>query len=79
MIPVIGLLTASGIIKGILSLLLTFEIVDKETSTYIVINAMSDSVFFFLPIFVGFTAAKRLGSDPIIVAIIGGVLIGNIF
>jgi beta-glucoside specific PTS system component len=74
MIPVIGLLAASGIIKGILSLLLTFEIVDKETSTYIVINAMSDSVFFFLPIFVGFTAAKRLGSDPIIVAIIGGVL-----
>lgn len=38
------------------------------------INAMSDSVFYFLPIFVGFTAAKRLGADRIIVAIIGGVL-----
>ncbi len=38
------------------------------------INAMSDSVFYFLPIFVGFTAAKRLGADQIIVAIIGGVL-----
>ena len=35
---------------------------------------MADSMFYFLPIIIGFTAAKRLGSDPIIVAIIGGVL-----
>lgn len=74
MIPIIGLLAASGILKGILSLLTTFEIIHTTSSTYMVINAMSDSIFFFLPIFVGFTAAKRLGSDPIIVAIIGGVL-----
>lgn len=31
-------------------------------------------MFFFLPIIVGFTAARRLGADPIVVAIIGGVL-----
>lgn len=74
MIPIIGLLAASGIIKGILSLLLTFDVIHKESNTFMIIDAMSDSVFFFLPIFVGFTAAKRLGADPIIVAIIGGVL-----
>ncbi|MEJ4099859.1 glucose PTS transporter subunit IIA [Corynebacterium mastitidis] len=74
MIPVIGLLAASGIIKGILSLLTTFDLVTDSSDTYLVINALSDAVFFFLPIFVGFTAAKRLGADPIIVAIVGGVL-----
>lgn len=74
MIPVIGLLAASGVIKGILSLLLAFDLVTEETNTYQIIEAMSDAVFFFLPIFVGFTAARRLGADPIIVAIIGGVL-----
>lgn len=74
MIPVIGLLAASGIIKGILALLLTFDVIVEESNTYQIINAMSDAVFFFLPIFVGFTAAKRLGADPIIVSIIGGVL-----
>ncbi|MCE2139024.1 PTS beta-glucoside transporter subunit IIABC, partial [Streptococcus thermophilus] len=37
-------------------------------------NAMGDSVFYFLPIFVGFTAAKKLGADPVIMGIIGGVL-----
>ncbi|RNE48917.1 glucose PTS transporter subunit IIA [Corynebacterium alimapuense] len=75
MIPVIGLLAASGIIKGILSLLLTFDVITDTSDTFQIINAMSDAVFFFLPIFVGFTAAKRLGADPIIVAIIGGVLV----
>lgn len=74
MIPVIGLLAASGIIKGILSLLLTFDVITDTSSTYVLINAMSDAVFLFLPIFVGFTAARRLGADPVIVAIIGGVL-----
>lgn len=74
MIPIIGLLAASGILKGCLALLLNFEIITDQSSTFVAINAMGDSVFFFLPIFVGFTAAKRLGADPIIVAIIGGVL-----
>ncbi len=74
MIPIIGLLAASGIIKGILSLLTTFNVTTQDSNTFQIINAMSDSVFYFLPIFVGFTAAKRLGADPIIVAIIGGVL-----
>ncbi|MEL4358270.1 MULTISPECIES: glucose PTS transporter subunit IIA [unclassified Luteococcus] len=74
MIPIIGLLAAAGILKGVLALLLNFEVITDKSSTYAAINAMSDSVFYFLPIFVGFTAAKRLGSDPIVVAIIGGVL-----
>lgn len=74
MIPVIGLLAASGILKGILALLTTFKLVSATASTYVIINAMSDSVFYFLPIFVGFTAAKKLGADPVIMGIVGGVL-----
>ncbi|WP_371174463.1 glucose PTS transporter subunit IIA [Buchananella felis] len=75
MIPVVGLLAASGILKGILALLTQFEVVQAGTNTYTIIDAMSSSMFYFLPIVIGFTAAKRLGSDPIIVAIIGGVLV----
>ena len=74
MMPVIGLLAASGVLKGILTILTHYEIVNPESQTFTIINAMDDSVFYFLPIFVGFTAAKRLGADPIIVSIIGGVL-----
>jgi len=74
MIPVIGLLAASGILKGVLALLTSFKIVSATAPTYVIINAMGDSVFYFLPIFVGFTAAKKLGSDSIIMGIVGGVL-----
>ncbi|MDY3677732.1 MAG: glucose PTS transporter subunit IIA [Actinomyces urogenitalis] len=74
MIPVIGVLAASGILKGILALLTQFDVVDSGTPTYTFIDAMSSSMFYFLPIIIGFTAARRLGADPIIVAIIGGVL-----
>ncbi|WP_103064170.1 glucose PTS transporter subunit IIA [Actinomyces qiguomingii] len=74
MIPVIGVLAASGILKGILALLTQFNIVDTGTSTYTFIDAMASSMFYFLPIIIGFTSARRLGADPIIVAIIGGVL-----
>ena len=74
MIPVVGMLAASGILKGLLALLMQYEVVTEASNTYHFIDAMSSSMFFFLPIIIGFTAAKRLGADPIVVAIMGGVL-----
>ena len=68
------MLAASGILKGILALLTQFNVVESSSDTYQFIDAMSSSMFYFLPIIIGFTAARRLGSDPIIVAIIGGIL-----
>lgn len=76
MIPVIGLLAASGILKGFLTLFTqNLHWIDPESSTFIIINAMGDSAFYFLPILVGFCAAKQLKSDPIVVATIAGVLV----
>lgn len=77
MSPVIGVIAASGIIKGILALLTLPQLgslLNVNSVPYITISAMADSAFFFLPIWVGFSAAKRLGSDPIITAVIGGVI-----
>ena len=74
MIPVVGMLAASGILKGLLALLVQFKVVTEASNTFHFIDAMSSSMFFFLPIIVGFTAVKRLGADPIVVAIVGGVL-----
>lgn len=74
MIPIIGVLAASGILKGFLALLTYYEVVETDGDTYKFIDAMASSMFYFLPIIIGFTAAKRLGANPINVAIIGGVL-----
>lgn len=75
MMPVIGLLAASGMLKGILNILTNFGHMSTTTSTYTIINAMGDAAFYFLPIIVGFTAAQKLGSNPVIVSLIGGFLI----
>jgi len=75
MIPIIGILAGSGILKGILAALTGFKILSTTSGTYVVLNAIGDATFYFLPIILGFTAAKKLGSDPIVIAIVGGILI----
>ncbi|RMC26319.1 MULTISPECIES: PTS glucose transporter subunit IIABC [unclassified Lactobacillus] len=75
MMPVIGLLAASGMLKGVLNILTNFYHMSTTSSTYTIINAMGDAAFYFLPIIVGFTAAQKLGSNPVIVSLIGGFLI----
>ncbi|GBG93720.1 hypothetical protein LFYK43_01790 [Ligilactobacillus salitolerans] len=77
MSPVIGVIAASGIIKGLLALLSMPQLgtlLKPTSAVYLSINAMADSAFYFLPILVGFAAAKKLKSDPIVAAVIGGVL-----
>ena len=76
MIPIIGLLAASGILKGFLTLFTSnLHWIDTKSTTFVIINAMGDSTFYFLPILVGYTAAKQLHSEPITVAAIAGVLV----
>ncbi|WP_338211362.1 glucose PTS transporter subunit IIA [Lactiplantibacillus paraxiangfangensis] len=75
MIPVIGILAGSGILKGILAALTGFKILNPTDGTYMVLNAVGDAVFYFLPIILGITAAKRLGSNPIVLAVVGGILV----
>ena len=78
MSPVIGVIAASGIIKGLLALLTLPQLgalLSVKSPVYVTVSAMADSAFFFLPVLVGFAAAKRLGSDPMIAAVIGGFLV----
>lgn len=78
MSPVIGVIAASGIIKGLLALLTLPQLgalLSVKSPVYVTVSAMADSAFFFLPVLVGFEAAKRLGSDPMIAAVIGGFLV----
>lgn len=78
MSTVIGVIAASGIIKGLLALLTLPQLgalLSVKSPVYVTVSAMADSAFFFLPVLVGFAAAKRLGSDSMIAAVIGGFLV----
>ena len=72
--PIIHILAASGIIKSVLAIGTTSGWIAESGSVYLIINAMADAVFYFLPILIGYNAARRLGGNPILTAVIGGVI-----
>lgn len=74
MSPIIGIIAAAGIIKGLMAILVLANLVNDKSMIYITISAMADAAFFFLPVLVGFSAAKRLGGDPMITAVVGAFL-----
>ncbi len=61
--PIINLLCACGIIKG-LTILLTFFGVQTSSGIYMLFNAAGDCLFYFLPLMLGYNIAKKNGIDP---------------
>ncbi len=57
--PFLGVLCACGILKGFLSLFATVGVMDGSGSTYNILYSLADSAFYFLPVVLGYTAAKR--------------------
>lgn len=73
--PILGPLCAAGIIKGLNALLVFLLGTSYSTGgTYLVLNAIGDSIFYFLPIVLGYTAAKKFNVHPIVGMIIGAAL-----
>lgn len=64
--PVLPALCGAGMVKAVLALLTVFKLVSAQSQTYIVLNFISGTVFTFLPIFLAFNAARKLGSSPML-------------
>lgn len=73
--PLCGLLIASGMLKGILTICTQFGLMDAAGGTYLVLNATSQATMYFLPILVGFIAGKTFGCNPYLTAVIGAAMI----
>jgi len=73
--PFIGILAASGILKGLLALAIVCGWLTTNSGTYKIWFAASDALFFFLPMVLGYTAGKKFGGNPFITMIIGGSLV----
>ncbi|MGV6477857.1 PTS beta-glucoside transporter subunit IIABC [Pantoea agglomerans] len=72
--PFIGVLAASGILKGLLALAVVCGWLSVESGTYKIWFAASDALFFFFPLVLGYTAGKKFGGNPFITMVIGGAL-----
>lgn len=73
--PILPALTAAGMIKAVLAVLVAFKLVSNTSSTYQVVNFMGDATFYFLPLLLANSAAKKLGCNPFLAMMLGGILI----
>lgn len=74
-LPIVNLLSAAGILKGVLAILTVTAVLSSDSETYLVLNAMADSLFYFLPVLLAFTAARKFGANPFTAVVIAGVLL----
>lgn len=73
--PILGVLAATGMIKGFNALFVALGLYDNTAGTYQILNATGDALFNFFPIFLGYTAMKKFGGSPFIGMAIGGALV----
>ncbi|WP_455505114.1 beta-glucoside-specific PTS transporter subunit IIABC [Clostridium sp.] len=73
--PMLSVMCGSGILKGILMLCTTMGWLTETDGTYRILYAACDSVFYFLPIVLAFTAAKKFKANQFIAVAIAGALV----
>jgi PTS system beta-glucosides-specific IIC component len=73
--PVLGILAASGMIKGLVAVLLVTGLTTTESGTYQILWAVGDALFYFFPVTLGYTAAKKFNLSPLLGIVIGGALL----
>lgn len=73
--PVIPVLIAGGLTGAVLTILTTFFSISQESGTYIIFSAINKAAFYFLPVFVGFAAAKKLNINSWLGAFLGTILL----
>ncbi|MNO31780.1 PTS system beta-glucoside-specific EIIBCA component [compost metagenome] len=73
--PILGALAGAGVLKGLLALILSLEWISATSGTYLILNAASDSVFYFLPVFLAVTAARKFKANQFVSVAIAGALI----
>ncbi|WP_314060984.1 beta-glucoside-specific PTS transporter subunit IIABC [uncultured Vagococcus sp.] len=72
--PFLGALCAAGMLKGVNALLLFLGLYSQTDGIYITFNAIGDSVFYFMPIFLGYTSAKKFKLNPFVGLAIGAAM-----
>lgn len=73
--PLIPLLAGSGMIKALLMVLVEFGLLADTSSTYAILAAAGNAVFYFMPVFLGITLSKQFGGNMYVGGAIGAALL----
>lgn len=73
--PTLGVMSGAGILKGILVLLTITKVINQTSGTYLILNAAGDALFYFLPVFIGFSAANTFKMNGYMGGVVGAALV----
>lgn len=72
--PILGVMAACGMIKGFNVLFFAMGFYSDTSGGYLVLNAIGDALFMFLPLFLGYTSAQKFGLKPMVGLVIGAIM-----
>lgn len=72
--PLLPAITGGGLLKGVMALLVAMKQLSETSSSYEVLNMISDAPFHFLPFFIAYSAAKRFKTDQSLAVTLAGIL-----
>lgn len=73
--PILGPMVACGLFKGINALLVwALGGTYSASGVYLVFNAIGDSIFYFMPIMLGYSSAKKFNVNVVVGMLIGATL-----
>ncbi len=73
--PMLTALCGGGMLKGLMMVLVAAGWLDPASGTHAVLNAASDSVFYFLPMLLAVTSARRFEASSYVAMVIAGAMI----
>ena len=79
--PLIPVIIAAAMFKTIMAIIGPdmMGIVTAESDLYRLLDFVYDAGFYFLPIYLGYTAAKKIGTSEVLAMFLGGVLLSPDF
>lgn len=73
--PIIPAITGAGLLKAVMAVLSTFGVLKSGTQTYIILNAMADAAFYFLPMLLAISAARKFKCNQGTAMALAGLLV----
>ncbi|GMA41510.1 beta-glucoside-specific PTS transporter subunit IIABC [Mobilicoccus caccae] len=75
LLPLLWPLAGAGLLKAFLAAATQFGWLSAESTTNVILAASADAIFYFLPVFLAVTSAKRFRADPFTAMAIAGTLV----
>lgn len=73
--PLLGVMAGAGILKGLLLIATNLGWLDTAETTYIILAATADSLFYFLPLLLAITTARKFDGNVFTAVTIAGALV----